>query len=499
MKPLRISYFSATATEIPSLSAGVRRFREQGGCVEVRARTKTQLSSDRQVKAFVRDALTAHAVLIILHGGKASFPSFDILMDELNERSRKGEKTPYIHIYASGGDEDGLGAARDFSDAFGTTQWDTINAYLTHGGHLNFYNLFLFLRNLLLEEKNRAEAPTPLPNEGIYHPDIPGIPCLYEYLTQRVKPGRVTAGLWFYQSYWVNGNLSYIDAIIREIERRGANVIPVFHHRWKDNVLGNHGADYIASHFFMDGERPRIDVLINPMMFSLTIAAPEYKKILQGLDVPFIQAMTMMNTRKYWEENIQGVSVMDVSYSAAQPEFDGALITVPVASREQDETDPLTGALLARNVPIPDRVEKMVSIALNWARLRHLGNHEKRVAIVFHNYPPRNDRIGCAAGLDSFTSVKHLLDRMKEEGYQVERLYENGDELARELLSGLTWDGRWLTSEHMAERAEAVADEDRYHAWHKGLPGRIRKKQPKTGAKYQEGCSYTMEKCCFQA
>ena len=36
-------------------------------------------------------------------------------------------------------------------------------------------------------------------------------------------------------------------------------------------------------------------------------------------------------------------------------------------------------------------------------------NAERRVAIIFHHYPPRNDRIGCAAGLDSFASVKGLL------------------------------------------------------------------------------------------
>ena len=476
MKPLRISYFSATATEIPSLSAGVRRFKEQGGCIEVKARTRAQLSSERQIEAFVKDAITAHAVLVVLHGGKASFPAFELLVNELKERRNRGKDIPYVHIHASGRDEDGLDAARDFSDAFGTSQWDKINAYLTYGGYLNFYNLFLLLHNLILKGDNRIEEATPLPHEGIYHPDVPGIPGLHDYLEQRVIHGRMTAGLWFYQSYWVNGNLEYIDAIIREIERRGANVIPVFHHRWKDKVLGNQGADHIASHFFMDGDHPRIDVLINPMMFSLTIAAPEYKEILPRLDVPFIQAITMMNTRRYWEENLQGVSIMDVSYSAAQPEFDGALITVPIASREQDEIDPLTGALLAKNVPIPDRVEKMVSIALNWARLRHLGNHEKKVAIVFHNYPPRNDRIGCAAGLDSFASIKHLLDQMKKEGYRVERLYENGDELAKELLSGLTWDGRWLTSERMAERAVAVADEDRYRAWHRGLPARIGEK-----------------------
>jgi cobaltochelatase CobN len=111
---------------------------------------------------------------------------------------------------------------------------------------------------------------------------------------------------------------------------------------------------------------------------------------------------------------------MEVSYSAAQPEFDGSLITVPVASREQDEIDPLTGALVARNMPIKERVDKMVRLSLNWARLKKKANREKKVAIIFHHYPPRNDRIGCAAGLDSFESVKILVDTLKQAGYGVE-------------------------------------------------------------------------------
>ena len=87
-------------------------------------------------------------------------------------------------------------------------------------------------------------------------------------------------GLWFYQTYWLNNNLAFIDAIIRCVESQGANVIPVFHQRYKDVDRGNRGADYIVDHFFMDGDRPRIQVLINPLLFSLTLAAPEYKDLL---------------------------------------------------------------------------------------------------------------------------------------------------------------------------------------------------------------------------
>ena len=203
---------------------------------------------------------------------------------------------------------------------------------------------------------------------------------LTEYLRERVDPERPTVGLWFYQTYWLNNNLAFIDALIRSLEAQGANVIPVFHLRHKDVERGNPGADYIVEHFFMDQRTPRIDVLISPMMFSLSLTAPEYRSLLDKLGVVCIQALLSMNSFAAWRDSEQGLGSMDVSFSAAQPEFDGNLISVPVATRDQETLDPVTGGLLTRYQPIPERVDKLVKLALNWARLRELKNGERRVA-----------------------------------------------------------------------------------------------------------------------
>ncbi|WDN88744.1 cobaltochelatase CobN [Desulfosarcina sp. BuS5] len=476
MKPFTLCYFTAHSMEIPSLSAGVRQYEKQCGKIRVIARTGRQLFDESRIKAFVKDALASDVVLIILHGGKASCPAFDPLMEAVLKKKNNGEKIPYFHIYPQGSDEDGLIAAKEYDHDFGTDRWDTLNRYLMHGGRMNFYNLFCYLYNLLFQDKAPCNPPETLPQEGIYHPDFQEIPDLKEYLKEKIDPKKITVGLWFYQSYWLNDNLRYIDAVIREVERCGANVICVFHLRYKDADRGNRGADYVVEQFFMENGKSVIDVLISPMMFSLTLSAPEYKDLLPWLNVPFIQAITTMNPYAEWKESLQGISTMDVSYSVAQPEFDGALITVPVATREEEEIDPLTGALLSKNMPIPDRVEKMVSLSLNWAKLRKIKNQDKRIAIIFHHYPPRNDRIGCAAGLDSFESVKLLLDRMKKEGFQVDQTYETGDELAKDLLDRMTCDQRWLTSDRMAEKAEAHAGRDLFLPWHEALPPSIRKK-----------------------
>jgi cobaltochelatase CobN len=465
--------------EISCLARGIQGFRGVGGEVRVHARTRTQLFDEKRIAAFVERALASDVILIALHGGKESCPAFDCLMEALAGLKDKTGKMPWLHIQPTGGDADALELARVHSPGFGGTDWERINGYLNRGGAINFENLLKHLQGMVHGCGEVPALPMKLPHEGIYHPDIPGVPSLESYVRSRCVPGRITVGLWFNQSYWLNNNLAFVDAIIRAVEGMDANIIPVFHLRYKDAARGNHGADYIVEHFFMDHGKPAIDVLINPMMFSLTLADPDYKDLYPRLNVPCIQAMTTLQPVAAWQESVQGMTTMEVSYSAAQPEFDGSLITVPVASREQDEIDPLTGALVARNMPIKERVDKMVRLSLNWARLKKKANREKKVAIIFHHYPPRNDRIGCAAGLDSFESVKILVDTLKQVGYGVDKTYENGDALAHKIVSGMTCDSRWLLPEQMYERSVARAKRAEFMPWHDALPRAIREKMVK--------------------
>ncbi len=477
MKHFTLSYFSTSPSEIPSLSAGIRHYIDEGGSISVKARLRSQLSTPVQAEEFVRYAVGSDVVIVRLMGGKASFPPFDDFLETCRQRKREGRKTPLLIIHSAGGDDEALELASEHSVLFGTEEGEIINRYLMNGGEVNFRNMLLYLHNVLFSTNFSVNAPRKLPHEGIYHPDFSAFDDLDGYLEKHVDPSKPTVGLWFYQSYFIDGDLAAFDCLIREIERQGANVIAVFHLRYKDAMRGNKGSDYVAETFFRDNDgKSRIDVLINPLLFSLTLNSPDYKDILPDLDVPFLQALMTFQPCEQWKENLQGLGTMEVSFSAAQPEFDGALITVPFATREDVGIDVLTGAQLVKIMPVEERIQKLVSLALRWAALRRKPNMEKRIAVVFHHYPPRNDRIGCAVGLDSFESVRILLDRMRAEGYKVERRYEKGDELAHEMLDGMTCDRRWLTPDRMAEKAEAVAGQDDYRPWHDALPASVRKK-----------------------
>jgi cobaltochelatase CobN len=473
---MNIVYFSVTSNEIPNLSEAVRQFTESIGPLEIYARTRTQLEDAPESQAaFVDRAIAADVLMITLMAGSQSCPAWDALVDALEEKQRRGESIPYFHIQPTGSNPESMRFVEEYSDGLAGGDWQTLSRYYRYGGAENLKNLLVFFHHHACGGRIPPDPPARPPYEGLYHPDRGFIEDPDAYRNS-LPPDRPTVGIWFYQNFWTTGNKAHIDAMVREVERQGANVLCVFHMRFKDTILGNRGADYVVDRFFMADGKPAIDVLLNPVMFSLAAAAEEYKGLLEKMDVPVIQAISTSRSIEEWRESDQGLSNVDITISVAQPEMDGVVISVPVASKQCVDMDPITGAAVNKYVPIPERMEKMVRLALNWAALRHKKNAEKKVAIVFHHYPPRNDRIGCASGLDSFASVADLLHAMAEQGYGVDNFYENGDALAHALLSCMTTDRRWMLPEQMAARATATAGPEEYEPWGEEIPEQVRKK-----------------------
>ena len=91
------------------------------------------------------------------------------------------------------------------------------------------------------------------------------------------------------------------------------------------------------------------------------------------------------------------------------PEFDGRINTVAISFKEEGQFDARLGTAIKAYVPAADRVDYVARLALNFARLRRTPNAEKKVAILFGNYPTKNARIGNGVGLDTPASVMNLL------------------------------------------------------------------------------------------
>ena len=472
MKKIKIAYISTTGLDVfPLITALEELETEKGDVAEVILRSKDDLADPKTMDDFMSFAVGSDLAILSLHGGKAILGSFDEIAGRLRDAN--------VPMYAQ--DTSKLDPELMSISTVGRDVHTSIFRYLAYGGKDNSKNLLLYCLNQFLGTSYEVGEPKRPPWEGIYHPDFGYIATLDEYFRKNYKEGRPTIGLWFYSGFWQADNLRFVDSLIREIERRDANVIPVFLYSLKDVELGTKGAEWVIDNYFMKDGQPVIDALISTLMFSLTMKPRDEEKLFdkpffEKLGVPVIKAILTYNTEEEWRESFQGLNPMDVSMSIAMPEFDGMLIAVPVAAKKMTETDTLTGAKLTRFEPIDERVRKIVSLTLNWAKLRHISNQEKRVAIIFHNYPPRNDRIGTAFGLDSPVSVYNILRDLEGEGYRLESLPESGQVLIESMISRVTNDRRWSSPEMMAEKAIDLVPVEQYRKWFEELPGAIQEK-----------------------
>ncbi len=472
MRKVRTVVFNATGTGMLSLAGAFRSVEEEHpGRLELEARTGDDLFDSKMMDRFVPSLREADCVIVILHGGRKSFRFFDRMIEEARN----------AFIFIQPGDEDEISLSARYSTEYGSDFFDEMVRFIRFGGRKNWTNLLKGLIKRFSGEEIHYDPPERMPSEGIYHPRTGLSLTLGEYLESQgtslkelEEQGRPVIGIWFYQGYYVDGNLAFVDSLVNEIERQGGFPVACFFNRFPDRILENMDPDQVAERFFQVDGRTVIHVLLSCMVFSMRLTLPRFAGVYEKIGVPILQAITLFTTRRNWEESEQGATPLDVCISAAQPEFDGILITLPVSTRDTAGRDALTGAMLPRNMPVEERIVKTVRLAIKWAMLGIKPNAEKRVAVILHNYPPRNDRIGCAAGLDSFGSVKRILDRLKAEGYAVEGVYESGDDLAQELLGRVTADMRWLTPERMAQKAADRIGPARYREWHAGLPEKNR-------------------------
>ena len=74
------------------------------------------------------------------------------------------------------------------------------------------------------------DPPAELPEHGIYHPDFSRLLTSDEWPARRDSE-KAVVGLVFYRAHWMSGNLAFVDAMIREIERTGGRAAARSSHR----------------------------------------------------------------------------------------------------------------------------------------------------------------------------------------------------------------------------------------------------------------------------
>ncbi len=165
--------------------------------------------------------------------------------------------------------------------------------YLQAGGYNNLLSLLGYLSDHLLMTGFGFEMPALVAEHGVYHPDLPEDADLDDWLKHR-RPQLATIGITFYRAHWLSGNTHFIDILVRSLEDRGVNVLPVFTSSLK-TFHPESGKPY-AFEFFEKSEEFRIAVLINTISFAMNDVRaagvrPAQIDPLRILNVPVLQAI----------------------------------------------------------------------------------------------------------------------------------------------------------------------------------------------------------------
>ena len=349
------------------------------------------------------------------------------------------------------------------------SEYSLLQSFLVLGGEDNYRSFLIWASDRFDGTEMVVPEPVHPPAQGIYHP---GKPIDFEDYISSLDRSKPCIGIFFYQKQWLTGNTKVIDALIAEIERRGANPVAVFLKTYEEDFSGSIGVRRILDEYLTDDNGPILHAVIETMCFSQTLIVKPGSGEQTGdnymidYGVPVIQSMTTNSSSSEWEEDINGLTPSEIAYDIVHPEFDGQIITVPCGSTE------ICNSGSRVNMPLDDRIERVVDIAIGWARLGMKNNSEKKVAILLYMYPPKNADAGGASGLDTFRSTVRLLKRLKEQGYDVgDRIPDTSEELVDLLLSGITNDIGMLSDASVEERKLDAVGRDRYDPWFSSLNG----------------------------
>ena len=354
----------------------------------------------------------------------------------------------------------------EIANGFTTEQIQIVWQYKRYDGEENIFNMLLWLGKTFGRLNTSPLPPKQLPWHGIWHPewqrngqDLEG------YMASHYVKGRPTVGVLFYRTEWLTGDWTYQDALVRTLESHGLNVIAFFSNSVSDVKTGCPTLQAAMEYYFFRDGRPIVDVIINTMKFSLKTAGVPIK-FFQRLNVPVLQAYTVLSSLQEWEDSPAGLDAVNVSISVSLPEFDGIIHTVPVAAKTMDVTGEMVYA------DMPERMVALADKAYKWAVLGQKSNCDKKIAIIFHNYPATNSSIGSAAGLDSPESVRLLLLSMKHNGYTIDNIPQDSKSFMKLLTDGSTNDRRFLSDESLKTKFQKLSGRD-YCEFYNQLPAQV--------------------------
>lgn len=262
---------------------------------------------------------------------------------------------------------------------------------------------------------------------------------------------KYTVGLLESNMYVSSASLEPYYSLIKYLESKGANVIPVVAAGGSDDQLKvmveyfTNADDYQS---FLDDPSKYdscVDAIIS--MPAYGIGGTYFDKVtefFETAEVPVFRAIhSDYVSNEEWELSTTGLpgNRSDKWWHVAIGEAQG-IIEATFVGGVTKQISNKTGALRTGYKPHEVNIDLFTDRIISWIDLKYSENADKNISLIYYNYPPGKQNIG-SSYLDSITSIYNLLLVLKNEGYNVGELPENASQLEDMIIkSGInvaTW------------------------------------------------------------
>ncbi|WP_321905453.1 cobaltochelatase subunit CobN [Paraburkholderia tropica] len=419
-QPAEIVVLSSADTTLALLASVVPRLPE--GFPGVRLANVTYLRQNASVDFYIDDVLRHARVVVVDHlGGEAYWPyGIEQVVSLAQQRGQ------LLAMFSGDLQEDPNLIARSRAEPdFCRLLW----RYLREGGAANAEG---FLRALAWRAFDWGREPAPpvvLPAAAIYHParDVATV----DDWRARWTPGAPVVAILFYKAHLQAANTAAFDALIEALLARGLNPLPLAITSLKDAISLDVLDRLAAEH--------DIALVLNTTAFAASALDDPEPLALAG-DAPVLQVILSGGNRDDWVKDNHGLNSRDIAMHIALPEVDGRVITRAISFKGLAYHCKHTQVDVVRYQPDAERVAFVAELARRWCHLRTQPNAQKKLALVLANYPMSEGRIGNGVGLDTPASVVNILRMLRDEGYRVAELPEDGEALMDTLTQGVTND-----------------------------------------------------------
>ena len=447
--PGDLVFLSAADTELTSLAGARAGFGDD--FPSLRLANLMQLGHPMSVDLYVESVIASAKLVIARVLGGAGYWPYGV--EQIVETCRSAS-IPLALLPGDDQPDPGFASLGTVSAGGTHRLWQ----YCVHGGPANSRNLLAFAADLIGHPTEWRE-PAPLPRAGLYHPEFGA--CGLDDVVSRWIDGAPAAAVVFYRAHVQAANLAPVDALVHALRARGVNALPLYVSSLKDPV----SADLVESML----DAARAGIVLNATGFAVsTPGAPARRRTpFDASGRPVLQVVLAGGREEDWESGMQGLSARDIAMNVALPEVDGRILARAVSFKAEARFDARTECPIVAYAPRRDRVAFTADLARAWIDLARTPAGERRVGIVFANYPNRDGRLGNGVGLDTPAGTIVLLGAMAAAGYRVEGIPASGNALVAAIAAGPTNAG--VAGREIRERLAL----DDYLAFFAALPAAV--------------------------